>query len=159
MVWHCTVFFWTQNPHISRPCCTAEKKWERFQNSRKGYSMTISKLEMGRKEKGKESFQSFPKNDVVICFVSIYTFYFLELRNSTPQNLYTIIFQATQFSITYLPFSGPEEHIPGRKTVTDLIEKANISSHTFSFSKVSYTLISVTAVVEFCGRELTGSTF
>jgi Niemann-Pick C1 protein len=43
---------------------------------------------------------------------------------------------ATQFSITYLPFSGPEEHIPGRKAVTDLIEKANISSHTFSFSKV-----------------------
>jgi hypothetical protein len=36
-----------------------------------------------------------------------------------------------------LPFSGPEEHIPGRKAVTDLIEKANISSHTFSFSKVS----------------------
>lgn len=44
--------------------------------------------------------------------------------------------KATQFSITYLPFSGPEQHIPGRKTVTDLIEKANISSHTFSFSKV-----------------------
>ena len=45
--------------------------------------------------------------------------------------------QATQFSITYLPFSGPEEHIPGRRTVTQLIENANISSHTFSFSKVN----------------------
>jgi len=43
---------------------------------------------------------------------------------------------ASQFSITYLPFSGPEEHIPGRRTVTKLIENANISSHTFSFSKV-----------------------
>ena len=30
-------------------------------NSRKGYSMTISELEMGRKGKGKESFQSLPK--------------------------------------------------------------------------------------------------
>ena len=39
---------------------TAEKMWERFQNSRKGYLMTISKLEMGRKGKGKGSFQSLP---------------------------------------------------------------------------------------------------
>ena len=45
--------------------------------------------------------------------------------------------QATQFSITYLPFAGSEEHIPGRRAVTELIEKANISSRTFSFSKVS----------------------
>ena len=54
---------------------------------------------------------------------------------------FTLLFlfplQATQFSITYLPFSGPEEHIPGRRTVTQLIENANISSHTFSFSKVN----------------------
>jgi hypothetical protein len=37
-----------------------KKKWERFQNSRKGYTMTISKLEMERKGKGNESFQSLP---------------------------------------------------------------------------------------------------
>ena len=47
-------------PQNCRKGFTAEKKWERFQNSRKGYSMTISKLEMGMKGKGKESFQSLP---------------------------------------------------------------------------------------------------
>ena len=52
-------------------------------------------------------------------------------------SLFLFPLQATQFSITYLPFSGPEEHIPGRRTVTQLIENANISSHTFSFSKVN----------------------
>ena len=48
----------------------------------------------------------------------------------------SILLQATKFTITYLPFYGPEEHIPGRNSVDQLIEQANISSQMFSFSKV-----------------------
>ncbi len=47
------------------------------------------------------------------------------------------LFQATKFDIKYLHFPGPEEHIPGRRAVTDLIDGANFSSRAFSFSKVS----------------------
>ena len=36
------------------------EKVGKVSNSRKGYSMTISELEMGRKGKGKERFQSLP---------------------------------------------------------------------------------------------------
>ena len=49
-----------------------------------------------------------------------------------------ILLQATKFTITYLPFFGPEEHIPGRNSVDQLIEQANISSQMFSFSKVRF---------------------
>ena len=52
----------------------------------------------------------------------------------------SILLQATKFTITYLPFYGPEEHIPGRNSVDQLIEQANISSQMFSFSKVSVNL-------------------
>ena len=56
----------------------------------------------------------------------------------------SILLQATKFTITYLPFYGPEEHIPGRNSVDQLIEQANISSQMFSFSKVSVNLSSKT---------------
>lgn len=49
---------------------------------------------------------------------------------------YYLLFQATQFSINYVAFSGPEEHIPGREMLESAIQKANFSSSAFSFSKV-----------------------
>ena len=66
-----------------------------------------------------------------------YTMYFYKHNMS-------ILLQATKFTITYLPFYGPEEHIPGRNSVDQLIEQANISSQMFSFSKVSVNLSSKT---------------
>ena len=62
------------------------KKWERFQNSRKGYSMTISELEMGRKGKGKESFQSLPFKEIAVfceltCVHNARYFKFLKLTS------------------------------------------------------------------------------
>ena len=63
--------------------------------------------------------------------------YFFPKKDST--NIF-ILLQATKFTITYLPFFGPEEHIPGRNSVDQLIEQANISSQMFSFSKVRFDL-------------------
>jgi hypothetical protein len=38
--------------------------------------------------------------------------------------------------IHYAPFNGPEEHIPARSHIYNIIEEADLASHTFSHSQV-----------------------
>ena len=68
---------------------TLEKKWERLQNSRKGFRMTISK--QGSKEKEKESFQCFPSahSDYSIALDKLVTYTILSFTH-TDRNILDI---------------------------------------------------------------------
>eukprot|EP00094_Tigriopus_californicus_P008124 TCALIF_07820-PA protein Name:"Protein of unknown function" AED:0.21 eAED:0.21 QI:2513/0.92/0.92/0.92/0.76/0.85/14/0/199 len=44
--------------------------------------------------------------------------------------------KATKSDITFVKFSGPEEHVPGRRLIENLIQTKKFSSKAFSFSKV-----------------------
>ena len=46
-------------------------------------------------------------------------------------------FQASRIKITYVRFKGPEEHVPGKQAVEDIIRKYNATAKSFSHSSVS----------------------
>jgi hypothetical protein len=54
-------------------------------------------------------------------------FFFKLKRNAT--------FQTSRFEVQYLPFSGPEEHIPAKRRVDELIHMSGIPGG-FSFFKI-----------------------
>jgi len=90
-------------------------------------------------KKGSKFKNNFRFDGELICNKPVPTImvYIIILHN-VEMNYWTNLFilQATQFKITYLPFAGPEEHIPGRKTIEQLVTHSNFSSYAFSFSKV-----------------------
>jgi len=62
--------------------------------------------------------------------------HFFALISPKLQLLSTFLtFQATRSSVKYVKFSGPEEHVPGRATVDNLLRNAS-GIRAFSFSKV-----------------------
>ena len=47
---------------------SAEKKWQRFQNFRRGFRMTISKLDRGGKKRERKVFSASPKVALITLF-------------------------------------------------------------------------------------------